>query len=262
MHKEKTFKHAKNQKDLRYVIGAQSLSVLFDSPSKSFVQKLFVHIHWKKSPHLKILVEKVHQKCSWVEIHELGEKRLKGLCQGSSQGAVALVKGMPLWSWKELEKTKTPVQIVCLDGVQDPQNLGAVLRSAWLMGAYGLILPQHRTVRLTPSVHKVACGGVEYVPVLFCTSFQAPFQRLKDLGFHFLALKPSARTRLLSYQLPKKILWLLGGEHSGLRSSTLNHSHESLSIYQKEIHGNYNVSVSAALAMHTFVGQHREEERK
>ena len=244
---------------LRYVIGSQSLSVLFDSPSKSSVQKLFVHIHWKESAHLKALVEKVRQKCPWVEIHEGGDKKLQSLCQGpspqgpSSQGAVALVKGAPSWSWEKLEKIKTPVQILCLDGVQDPQNLGAVLRSAWLMGAYGLILPQHRAVHLTPSVHKVACGGVEYVPVLLCKNFQSSFQHLKELGFQILALEPSAKTKLSSHSLPPKVLWLLGGEHSGLRSSTLKHSDMSLSIDQTEANASYNLSVSAALAMHTFV---------
>ena len=209
MHKKRTLQSV--EKNLRYVIGSQSLSVLFDSPSKMFVQSFFVNIHWRKSPPLRILVEKVRQKCSWVKIHEWGDKKLRNLCQGESQGAVALVKGVPSWSWDKLEKIKTPTQIVCLDGVQDPQNLGAVLRSAWLMGVYGVIIPQHHTVHLTPSVHKVACGGVEYVPVLFCKRFQVPFQRLKDLGFHFLALESSAKKELSSYSLPKKILWLLGG---------------------------------------------------
>ena len=254
MPKDKTFKN------FRCVVGSQSLKVLFDSPSRSSVQEFFVHLHWKESQHLKSLVEQVRERCPWVKIHELGEKKLRSLCDGQQhQGAVALVKGVPSWDWDELEKRvkmKKPVQVLCLDGVQDPHNLGAVLRSAWLMGTYGLILPQHHAVHLTPAVHKVACGGVEHVPVLFCRSFSSPFQHLKSLGFHLIALEAQAKTKLFQYKLPPKILWLLGGEHRGLRSATLKQSELSLSIDQKEAKASYNVSVSAALAMHTFLCQY------
>ncbi len=76
----------------------------------------------------------------------------------SQQGAAIFVDGAPTLDMKSLEKFDKSI-VLMLDGIEDPHNLGAIVRTSWLTGTHGVLIPEDRAVGLTPTVHKVACGG-------------------------------------------------------------------------------------------------------
>ena len=139
--------------------------------------------------------------------------------------------------------------VLALDGVEDTQNLGAVLRTSWLMGVNGIIIPEDRAVGLTASVHKVACGGAEHVPIHRTNQFNTPFEHLKKAGFWVFGLSHTAKRSIYDLQIPEKVIWVLGAEDKGLRTTTEKACDELVYIPQVSPTASYNVSVSAALAL-------------
>ena len=139
--------------------------------------------------------------------------------------------------------------VIALDGVEDTHNLGAILRTSWLMGVNGMIIPEDRAVGLTAAVHKVACGGVEHVPILRTNQFTQPFEQLKKDGFWVFGLSHKAERSIYDAKIPEKVIWVLGAEDKGLRSPTEKICDELFSIPQSSPAASYNVSVSAALAL-------------
>ncbi len=159
-----------------------------------------------------------------------------------------MIKGEPefeMSSLYELDESK----ILILDGVEDPQNLGAIMRTAWLMGVQVLVLPEFRSVSVTPVVHKVASGGVEHVPVLVVGSFEPLLRELKEMGYWVFGLSHKSTQNLLQMKLPPKTVWILGSEDKGLRVTTERLCDELVSIPQLSAEASYNVSVAAGMAL-------------
>jgi 23S rRNA (guanosine2251-2'-O)-methyltransferase len=174
---------------------------------------------------------------------------LEAVCL-SHQGAVLFQSQSPLWPsvdlWKDPE---AQVTLVLLDGLEDPHNLGAIMRTSWLMGVQGVMIPQHRAVGLTPVVHKVASGGVEHVPLLVVGSFASILEDLKEKGFWIFGLSHEAPHSCFQFQLPKKVVWCIGAEDKGLRSTTKKLCDELLSLPQKSPEASYNASVAAGMVL-------------
>src|SRR5690606_29125276 len=135
------------------------------------------------------------------------------------------------------------------DQVSDPHNLGAVLRSAWLLKAQAVLVPQDRAVSVTPTVSKVAQGGVEHVPVVEVSPLDQELKRLKDLGFWIFGMSHKATGSLFTMKLPDKVVWVLGAEGSGLRKPVEKACDELISIPQTAADASFNVSVAAGLAL-------------
>lgn len=146
-------------------------------------------------------------------------------------------------------KARGRLCLVALDGVEDPQNLGSVLRTAWLLGVKGLILPNAKGVGLTATVAKVASGGAEHVPISCVSNVATELKSWKDSGFWILGLAEGADHSLWEGTLPEKIIWIAGSETHGLKKSTLNVCDELRSIPQTEGSASLNVSTSLAIAM-------------
>jgi 23S rRNA (guanosine2251-2'-O)-methyltransferase len=190
-----------------------------------------------------------------IQIREVSEQFLERICF-SHQGAVLATEPAP-----ELDLPATlqrdRAQILLLDGIEDPHNLGAILRTAWLVGVVGVICPSDRSVDLSPTVHKVACGGVEHVPVLRVQSFRASIETLKEAGFWVFGLSHRAKQSLYQIKIPEKVVWVIGAEDKGMRSTTEALCDELISLPQTSPDASYNASVSAAVVM--FEGRRVQE---
>ncbi len=164
------------------------------------------------------------------------------------QGAVVVIDGRPRLKWEALNQKKESI-ILFLDGIEDPHNLGAILRTAWLMGVDALFIPQDRSVHLTATVHKVACGGVEHVPVEIVPNFQSAVEKLKEQGYWVFGLSHKASKVLYNFKLPEKIIWMIGAEDKGLRSTSEKLCDEMAKLPQVSAEASYNASVATALAL-------------
>lgn len=231
-------------KSWRQVAGTHAIMELLKVHPKS-VQTVIVQNNWKTSADLRQLVELLNEKR--IKIEERSEQQIQEICR-SHQGAVAFSNLNLEFNFHETKWEKHGL-VLALDGVEDTQNLGAILRTSWLMGVSGLIIPEDRAVGLTATVHKVACGGAEHVPFHRANQFTQSFERLKKDGFWVFGLSHKAKKTIYDLQIPERVVWVLGAEDKGLRGPTEKICDELVSIPQAAAEASYNVSVSAAMAL-------------
>lgn len=119
-----------------------------------------------------------------------------------------------------LDGLDEPALILALDGVTDPHNLGACLRSADAMGVHAVVAPKDRAVGITPVVEKVASGAVETVPYLMVTNLARTLEMLKERGILVVGLAGEGEADLPSLDLSGALTLVLGAEGAGLRRLT------------------------------------------
>ena len=231
-------------KSWRQVAGTHAIIELLNIRPKS-VETVLLQTGWKSSSELRELAELLQSKR--IKIEEKSDAQLFEICK-SHQGAVAFSNENLDFNVHD-QTWGDHGLVLALDGVEDSQNLGAIMRTSWLMGVNGIIIPEDRAVGLTASVHKVACGGVEHVPLHRTNQFNAPFETLKKAGFWVFGLSHKATKTIYDLRMPEKVVWVLGAEDKGMRSPTEKACDELVSIPQLSPLASYNVSVSAALAM-------------
>lgn len=229
---------------MRKVVGLHACREVLKVRPKS-VAKVLLKQGWEKSTDLKEISELVAKSGLRIKTVSVGE--LDQLAHGH-QGVALEVLATPEINWPQIEKA-TYSLLLGLDGIEDPQNLGAILRSAWIFGADGVLIPSSRAISMTPTVAKVACGGAEHVPLEVHSNLQTPLTRLKEKGFWVFGLSEKADHTLWDVKIPEKIVWIVGAEGAGVRKSTMSACDELVSIPQVYKEAALNASVSAAIAL-------------
>lgn len=173
------------------------------------------------------------------------------------QGVVAKVETLPqAHSLEEvLAGIAGPPLIVVLDGVTDPHNLGAVLRSADAFGAHAVIAPKDRAVGLNATVEKVACGAAETLPYLMVTNLTRSLNELKEYEVWTVAAEADARRSLAQIDARGGIAWVLGAEGAGLRRLTRDNCDDAARIPIGGSVESLNVSVSAGICLYETMRQ-------
>jgi 23S rRNA (guanosine2251-2'-O)-methyltransferase len=139
--------------------------------------------------------------------------------------------------------------LVVLDGVTDPQNLGAVMRTALSAGATGVVIPRHHAVRLTPSAVKAAAGAVEHLPIALAPGIPAALQALGAEGVWSVGLDEDATTDIDDVALFEEPLALvLGAEGAGIAPLTRDRCDVLARIEMRGPLASINVSAAAAVA--------------
>ncbi len=169
------------------------------------------------------------------------------------QGVAMSLNQRPQWDESVAKNEKSLV--VFLDGITDPHNLGAILRTSWLLKVDAVFIPKNRTVDLTPVVCKVACGGAEHVPVESC-HFQSQLNWFKEQGYWVYGLSENGQVLLPQLKPADRSVLIVGAEGSGLRSSTENFCDQIITIPQVESGSSYNASVAFALCAYEFRRSH------
>jgi 23S rRNA (guanosine2251-2'-O)-methyltransferase len=143
--------------------------------------------------------------------------------------------------------------LVCLDGVTDPQNLGAVARSAEGAGATGLVVPAHRTARVTPAVCRASAGAVEHLPVAVVPNLARFVADVKGPELWAYAAVAGASTPLWEADLTGGVLFVLGAEGTGIRPLVRRQCDVEIAIPLAGRVESLNVSVAAALVLFEVV---------
>jgi 23S rRNA (guanosine2251-2'-O)-methyltransferase len=229
----------------RMIAGTHAIKECIQMRPESIKHAIFDR-NYGSQPELREIYDLLKYKN--VASEERSSNELEKICY-SHQGCVIYSSFVPTFDPHQEEPFDDHSLIVALDGVEDPHNLGAVLRTSWLMAASGLIIPSDRAVGLTATVHKVACGGVEHVPVVVTQNFSEAFKPLKEAGFWVFGLSHKAKKTIYDLKMPEKVVWVLGAEDKGLRSTTEKACDELVSLPQVSADASYNVSVAAAMAL-------------
>lgn len=147
---------------------------------------------------------------------------------------------------------RTPPFLVAVDGVTDPGNLGAIVRSCDGAGVSGVLLPRHRAVHVTPTVAKAAAGAVEFVPIALVPGLPAVLKQLKDHGVWVVGLDDGADRTIFEIDelATEPICLVLGAEGAGLARLTRERCDAVVSIPMLGGVSSLNVSAAAALSLY------------
>jgi 23S rRNA (guanosine2251-2'-O)-methyltransferase len=148
-----------------------------------------------------------------------------------------------------------PPLVVVLDGVEDPHNLGAIIRSALALGAHGVIIPKDRAVGVTPAVAKASAGAVERLPVARVTNVAQCIEALKGEGLWSVALAADAEKALGAHDLRGPTALVLGSEGEGLRPLVRKTCDLAAKIPMLGDLDSLSVSASAAVALYETARQ-------
>ena len=173
--------------------------------------------------------------------------------QGRSRGgdAEAAVKEHPGCDLSEMFADNMGL-FLALDTVQDPQNLGAIFRTAAFFGVRGVLLSRDRSAPLSDAAYDVASGGVEYVPFSVQTNLSRALDVAKDAGLWVLGTSEHAEKDLSAFAADRSWLLVLGNEESGMRRLTRDKCDEVCRIVPRGAIGSLNVSAAAAICVHHF----------
>lgn len=174
------------------------------------------------------------------------------------QGVIARVQSTRIYDERDLEgliEASAKPLLLILDGVQDPHNLGACLRSAAAAGATAVIVPKDRAATLTPTARKVAAGGAERVPLVRVTNLARCMKDLQDAGIWIVGLAGEAESSLYSVDLKGPMAIAMGGEGEGLRRLTREHCDYLAKIPMASGMESLNVSVAAGISLFEAVRQ-------
>jgi 23S rRNA (guanosine2251-2'-O)-methyltransferase len=188
---------------------------------------------------------------SKIECHSVETSRLDALAQGSRhQGVVAIVSPRPVGDLEDiLNSVRGNPLLLVLDGVTDPHNLGACLRTADAMGVHAVIAPKDRSAPLTAAASKVASGAADAVPYLLVTNLARSLRMLKDRSLWIAGSAGEAEDSLFNAKLDGPLALILGAEGAGMRRLTREHCDVLVSVPMLGSVESLNVSAAAAMIL-------------
>jgi 23S rRNA (guanosine2251-2'-O)-methyltransferase len=204
----------------------------------------------------------VHQaKAAGAKLAQVEADRLERLVGKTArhQGVVARVRPVALSHSLDdiLDAVDGPPLLVLLDGVTDPHNLGAILRSADAFGVHAVVAPKDNAVGLNATVEKVASGAAETVPYLMVTNLARTIEDLKERNVWIIAADMDGDRPLSGIDCTAGIAWVLGAEGAGIRRLVKQSCDQVARIPIGGTVESLNVSVSAAVCLYETVRQRR-----
>lgn len=236
---------------MRKVVGIHSVNEVFKiRPDK--IKTLILKRDYEFTPELKEFHAQATGRKIPVKVTSVNE--IDKVCDGN-QGVMLEVAGEPKFPWEKL-KGDAPALVLGLDGLEDPQNLGNILRTAWLLKTKGILLTESKSVGLTASVCKIASGGAEHVGIETNNQLFQPLKQLKDQGFWVYGFSEKAEKSIWDTEFHHKCVIVAGSEMKGMRPQTLKECDELIKIPQIDAHASLNVATSVSIGIAEFCRQH------
>src|SRR5262245_53404195 len=182
------------------------------------------------------------------------------------QGVIAWLGEFEYADLEALVPDSGPALLLALDGVEDPRNLGAILRSAYLLGAHGVIIPDHRAAQVTAVAAKASAGASELLPIAQVGNVVRALEQLRELGLWRVAVSATPDAQpidTLDAALP--LCLVLGAEGTGVRPLVAKNCdfHAVIPMApDRSAIGSFNVSVAAALALYEIHRQRAARQRE
>jgi 23S rRNA (guanosine2251-2'-O)-methyltransferase len=172
------------------------------------------------------------------------------------QGLIAVVSAKPLLGLDELlDHARSPALVVVLDGVEDPRNLGAIVRTAEAAGADGVVLPERHSAGLSETVARASAGALEHVKVAKIGNVAQALERLKERGVWVVGFDAGGTERWDAVDLKGPVALVLGGEGRGMRRLVRERCDHLVSLPLFGHVGSLNVSVAAGIALYEAIRQ-------
>ncbi len=220
------------------------------------IDKLYVQKGVKDGP-IQSIVREAKKKdtiINFVERERLDQMSEEGHHQGVIAHAAAYEYAEVEDMLKAAEEKGEPPFLFLLDGIEDPHNLGAIIRTANLAGAHGVIIPKRRAVGLTATVAKTSAGALNYTPVAKVTNLTATMEELKAKGMWFVCADMEGET-MYRLNLKGPIGLVIGSEGSGVGRLVKESCDMVASIPMKGDIDSLNASVAAGVLAYEIVRQ-------
>jgi 23S rRNA (guanosine2251-2'-O)-methyltransferase len=243
-----------------WVFGIHTVQVILKTAPERIARLLVAR---QKNPRLQKIIDLALQQQIAVE-KASGEELDKHAVGNNHQGVCALCKSGETrdekWLHRRVEALMEPSSghkplLLILDGVTDPHNLGACLRSADAVGVDAVIIPKDNSVGLTPVVQKVASGAAESVPLVMVTNLARCMAELQQQGVWITGTSDQADTSLFDFVFDGAVALAMGAEGGGLRRLTKEHCDQLVSIPMHGVVSSLNVSVATGVCLYEIYRQ-------
>jgi 23S rRNA (guanosine2251-2'-O)-methyltransferase len=180
--------------------------------------------------------------------------RLDQMAPGVNQGVAADLKPRRDWTLKQLLDTN-PSLLLALDGIQDPQNLGAILRSAEVAGCDGAILPEHRSAPITPAATKASSGASELLRIAKVSGLPSAIAEVKRAEIWCVALDPRGEMLAWEFDFTQRVCVVVGGEGAGVHRLVKERCDARVRLPVKGHVASLNASAAAAAVLYEVMRQ-------
>lgn len=243
--------HEKNTDDL--IWGKHAVFSILHSGKP--VNRIWCTSEIRSSEKFLLLLKEIKKKGTLIE--EVSWSRISQITYGAvHQGIVLQIAYSQTIPLSDLivhvkKKYSRPI-LVILDGITDPHNLGAIIRSAEAFGCAGIVIPQRRSAGLTGTVAKVATGALENIPISRVVNLNRTLEELKNEGFIVVGLSSESSVDISTYSEESPIAIVIGSENKGLSLLTQRNCDFLLRIPLKGKTSSLNASVAAAISFYHF----------
>ncbi|MEN2501609.1 23S rRNA (guanosine(2251)-2'-O)-methyltransferase RlmB [Stutzerimonas stutzeri] len=202
-------------------------------------------------PRVQVLIELAAQ--ARVSVGQCERREMDAWVEGVHQGVVAEVSPSQVWGEamldELLDRAEGPPLLLVLDGVTDPHNLGACLRTADAAGALAVIVPKDKSATLNATVRKVACGAAEVIPLVAVTNLARTLEKLQQKGLWVVGTAGEAEQSLYAQDLTGPIVLVMGAEGRGMRRLTREHCDYLVRLPMAGSVSSLNVSVATGVCL-------------
>ena len=206
--------------DLESVYGVHAVEALLRHHPKRVKQ--LVLADGRSEPRVQVLRELA--EAARIQVSTLSRREMDEQIEGVHQGVLAKVSPSQIWGEQMLDelldRLEEPPLLLVLDGVTDPHNLGACLRTADAAGVHAVIIPKDKSATLNATVRKVACGAAEVVPLIAVTNLVRSLQKLQQKGLWVVGTAGEAEQTLYQQDSTGPLILVMGAEGAGMRRLT------------------------------------------
>lgn len=198
-------------------------------------------------------------KTAGVVVEFISREKLDKICGGHHQGVAAFAAAANYSTVEEIlahaENLNESPFLILLDELEDPQNFGAILRTAEAVGVHGVIIPKRRSVRLNATVFKASAGAAEYVKVAQVTNVAQTLKNFRELGLNIVGSDVSAQIDFRQADLSGGIVLIIGSEGRGMRRLTRENCDLLIKIPMVGKINSLNASAAGAVLMYEIFSQ-------
>ena len=245
----------------RYITGLRAVEQLLSSESAD-IRQIFAE-YQTANPRVQALITTARN--AGIEIQAANRARLAQISgEARHQGVVAEVRRSTVMDEAALRSmiegslernNASPILLLILDGVQDPHNLGACMRTADAAGVDAVIVPRHGAAGLGPTVSKVAAGAAEQLPFVPVANLKRVLTWLGEYGVRRIGTSDKADASLFETDLTGPIALVMGREESGLSKSIVGRIDALVSLPMQGVVSSLNVSVAAGICLYEIIRQ-------
>nr|MBF0685889.1 23S rRNA (guanosine(2251)-2'-O)-methyltransferase RlmB [Pseudomonas sp.] len=235
--------------DLERVYGLHAVEALLRHHPKRVKQVWLAE--GRGDPRARVVVELAEQ--ARVRVGQCERREMDVWVEGVHQGVVAEVSPSQVWGEAMLEelldRAEGPPLLLVLDGVTDPHNLGACLRTADAAGALAVIVPKDKAATLNATVRKVACGAAEVIPLVAVTNLARALEKLQQRGLWIVGTAGEAEQVIYDQDLTGPTVLVMGAEGKGMRRLTREHCDYLVRLPMAGSVSSLNVSVATGVCL-------------